>query len=89
MATKMKFVDIYSLHDDTEAGVIESLLENYNISCMVNRFGTVGFVMSGIECNYLMANRVFVEEEGVENARQIITDAIQAGVISSRGRFEF
>ncbi|MBI5826750.1 MAG: hypothetical protein HZB22_03350 [Deltaproteobacteria bacterium] len=35
MASRINFIDIYSFYDEIDASVIETLLEDYDISCAV------------------------------------------------------
>jgi len=78
MATRINFIDLYSFYNDLDATVIETLMEDYNISCSVRTFGsTRSFDSQGFG-----EKRISVEEDKVENARKIIADAIRSGVIS-------
>ncbi len=84
MATKINFIDIYSLYDEIDAGVIESLLDGCNIACMVRRSGPMAV---DIEYGGGPEQRIAVEEEKSENARRVIAEAIRSGIISRKGKF--
>ncbi|MCK4739370.1 MAG: hypothetical protein KAT46_05420 [Deltaproteobacteria bacterium] len=82
MATSIRYIDIYSLYSDMDATVIESLLEDYQISCMVKHLSyDVKDEEEPVE------KRVSVEEDKVEDAKRIITDAITQGIIAKSGDF--
>lgn len=83
MATRINFIDLYSFYNGLDATVIETLMEDYNISCSVRAFGS----SSSFESGEFGEKRIAVEEDRVENARKIIIDAIKSGVISREGKF--
>ena len=87
MATRIHFINIYSLYDDGDAGIIENLLSDYNITCMVKLFDARTGDATG-DTDTLTLKRISVEEDGVTNARQVINDAIKNGIISNNGHFE-
>lgn len=84
MATRINFIDLYSFYNDIDVSVIETLMEDYNISCSIRTLGTSRFSTDPGEYH---EKRMAVEEEKVENARKIIADAIKSGVISKEGKF--
>ncbi len=83
MATRINFVDLYSFYNDIDATVIETLMEDYNISCSVRTLG----VARSFDSHEFGERRMAVEEDRVESARKIISDAIKSGVISKEGKF--
>ncbi len=83
MATRINFIDLYSFYNDLDATVIETLMEDYNISCSVRTFGPA----RSFDSHDLGEKRISVEEDKVENAKKIIADAIRSGVISKEGKF--
>lgn len=84
MATRIHFIDLYSFYNELDASVIETLMEDYHITCSIRTLGKVRFP-TDIE-NY-QEKRIAVEEEKIESARKIIIDAIKNGVISREGKF--
>ena len=84
MATKINFIDLYSFYNDLDASVIENLMEGCNITCSIRPLGKVRFAT---DMNSYLEKRIAVEEEKIENARNIIRDAIRSGVISREGKF--
>jgi hypothetical protein len=76
MATRVHLVDVYEFYNSVDTNVVEGLLRDYEIICMVKPPG-------GSEG----AEKIAVEEDEVENARGIILDAIKTGLISKEGRF--
>lgn len=85
MATRINYVDLYSFYNDMDATVIASLMEGYDISCSMKTLGT-GRLGPDLGA-YSQEKRISVEEGKIENARNIIWDAIRNGVISRDGRF--
>ncbi len=83
MATRIKFVDVYSLYDDVDVNILENLLEDHNIACVVKRIysdiHTLGLEGASVKM-------IAVEEDEVETAKKIIVDAINNGIIKG-GRF--
>ncbi|GEM_PF-1827427 len=86
MATRIRFIDIYSLYDDLDANIIENLLEDYDIVCLIKKFDAATGGAAGDGGN--VEKKISVEEDNVESARQIIADAVKEGLISNKGRFE-
>lgn len=84
MATRIKLVDLYSIYDEMDMGVIEALMERRDICFSVKAAGVFDS-----EARDRMGHEltVSVEEEKVENARSIIICAIRTGVISKEGKF--
>lgn len=83
MATRINFIDLYSIYNDLDASVIETLMEGCNITCAIRTLGKVRF---SADLGYL-EKRIAVEEEKLENARKLISEAIRNGVISREGKF--
>lgn len=83
MATRINFIDLYSFYNDLDATVIETLMEDYNISCSIRTFGST----RSFDSHEFGEKRIAVEEDKIENAKKIITDAIRSGVISKEGKF--
>lgn len=81
MATRINFIDLYSFYNDLDATIVETLMEDYNISCSIRTFGGMRSFGSSAE------KRIAVEEDKIENAKRIIADAIRSGVISREGKF--
>ncbi|MFZ3072433.1 MAG: hypothetical protein WA162_04245 [Thermodesulfobacteriota bacterium] len=80
MATKVRFVDIYSSFDEVDAKLIENILKERYISCKVSVADSfVGY--DEVE------RRISVEEDEVDNAVGAIRNAIKRGMISEIGRF--
>ena len=80
MATRARFVDIYSSFDEVDSSLIENILKERYISCKVS--------VSGASGEYDAAERrISVEEDNVDNAVGAIRDAIERGMISETGRF--
>lgn len=84
MATRINLIDLYSFYNDIDASVIETLMEDYNISCSIRSLTPIR--LSG-ELSGLNEKRIAVEEAKIEYARKIINDAIKNGVISKEGKF--
>ncbi len=84
MARKIRFVDIYILYDEVDASIIEELLEEYDIDCIVTDLG----MADTLDRDGLAGKLVAVEADKEDNARQIIKDAIRSGIISREGSFE-
>lgn len=84
MATKINLIDLYSFYNDIDASVIETLMEDYNISCSIRSLG--GMHLSPNAGDFL-EKRISVEAEKLDNAKKIILDAIKSGVISREGKF--
>lgn len=84
MANRINFIDLYSIYNDLDASVIETLMEGFNITCSIRTLGRERFTtdMSGY-----LEKRIAVEEEKLENARKLISEAIRNGVISKEGKF--
>lgn len=84
MATRINFIDLYSFYNDLDASVIETLMEDYNISCSIRTLGAIRF---STDVGDYQEKRIAVEEDKLENAKKIINDAIRNGVISKEGKF--
>lgn len=81
MASRINFIDLYSFGNELDASVIETLMEDYDISCSVRTLN------SPHDADEYFEKRIAVEEDKVENARRIINAALRNGVISKEGRF--
>lgn len=84
MATRINFIDLYALFNEIDASVIETLMEDYNISCSIR---TIGGMRVATDFGDFHEKRIAVESGKIENARKIIRDAIKCGVISREGKF--
>lgn len=84
MATKIKFIDIFSIYNEIDESVIETLLEDCSISYSIRHLGPGRFAP---DLDDVSEKRVAVEEGQVDYARRLITEAIRSGVISRDGRF--
>ncbi|HHL40377.1 MAG TPA: hypothetical protein ENJ37_07715 [Deltaproteobacteria bacterium] len=82
MARRIRFRDIYFIENESDASIIETLLEERHIHCMVHGAAPIALfdARSG-------ERRIAVEEEMYHAAREVIADAITRGIISKRGRF--
>lgn len=98
MASKINFVDLYAFYDELDGSILENLMEDYHISCSIrilrgtpqspNPAGS-GATHGNRDATYDNCGTMMiaVEKESIENARQIIAEAIRNGVISKEGRF--
>lgn len=84
MATRIKFIDLYSFYNELDASVIETLMEDYNITCSIRTLGKVRF---STDMGAYLEKRIAVEEDKLEYAKKILNDAIRNGVISKEGKF--
>lgn len=84
MATRINFIDLYSIYNELDASVIETLMEGFNITCSIR---TLGHVRFNTDVGGYLEKRIAVEEEKLENARNLIAEAIKNGVISKEGKF--
>lgn len=84
MATRIKFIDLYSFYNELDASVIETLMEDYNITCSIRTLGKVRF---STDIGAYLEKRIAVEEDKLEYAKKILNDAIRNGVISKEGKF--
>ncbi|MCK5236830.1 MAG: hypothetical protein KAR06_07575 [Deltaproteobacteria bacterium] len=85
MATSIKFRNVYSLYDEMDAGIIESLLEEYNIVCVIK--GVESFAEDSMDRKDAYTKYIAVEAEKADTAIAIIEDAIESGLISREGAF--
>lgn len=84
MATKIGFHQIYSFYSEDDAQVIEDMLRENHITCMVSRIEHALIAdKTGTE------KTLSVEEDFAENARGMIKSAIKEGIISANGAFRF
>ena len=79
MATKIPFIDLYSINDDVEVNIIEEMFNDYAIGFMVK----TACMETRLVCDKVIA----VEEDQVIEAKRILLDAINNGVISGGGGF--
>jgi len=84
MATRINFIDLYSIYNELDANVIESLMEGFNITCSIR---TLGRDRTSTDVSGYLEKRIAVEEDKLENARKLINEAIKNGVISREGKF--
>ena len=84
MATRINYIDVYSFYSELEAGVMESLMDDYRIGCSIRTLSPLG---PGSDPSGFPEKRIAVEKEKVESARVIIKDAIRKGMLSGEGRF--
>ncbi|MDO8426977.1 MAG: hypothetical protein Q7T24_05635 [Deltaproteobacteria bacterium] len=82
MATRINFIDLYSFYNELDGSVIETLMEDYRITCSIRTLG-----QPRIYTEDYLEKRIAVEQEKLESARKIINDAIRSGVISREGKF--
>lgn len=82
MATRINFIDLYSFYNEIDASVIETIMEDYRITCSIRTLGQARFYTEDH-----LEKRIAVEQEKIESARKIINDAIRSGVISKEGKF--
>jgi hypothetical protein len=83
MATRINFIDIYSFYDEIDSYMIESLMDDRDISFSIR---TLGPSAQAFDARSLEM-RVAVEEGKVEYALRLLSDAIRSGVISREGKF--
>ncbi len=84
MATRIRYIDLYTLNDDIDTNIIENLLEDSDIPCLVNKFE---MVTDGLDRSLPGDKSILVEEDQVEYARQVINDALEQGIIRN-GHFK-
>lgn len=84
MATRIRYIKLYALSDDIDTNIIENLLEDSDIPCLINKFEMTS---DGLDRSLPGDKNILVEEEQVEYARQVITDAIDQGIIRN-GHFK-
>jgi hypothetical protein len=80
MATRIRYIDLYSLNDDIDTNIIENLLEDSDIPCLVNKFEMAS---DGLDRSLPGDKNILVEEEQVEYARQVISEALEQGLIKN------
>ncbi len=78
MATRIRYIDLYTLNDDIDTNIIENLLEDSDIPCLVNKFE---MATDGLDRSLPGDKSILVEEDQVEYARQVINDALEQGII--------
>lgn len=79
MATKIPFIDLYSINDDVEVNIIEEIFNDYSIGFMVK----TACMEAKLVCDKVIA----VEEDQLLEAKKILLKAINNGVISGGGGF--
>ncbi|HLC18763.1 MAG TPA: hypothetical protein VJM57_07105 [Thermodesulfobacteriota bacterium] len=84
MATRINYIDVYCFYSDLEADVIESLMEGFSISFSIRTLGPYG---QATDPTGFPEKRIAVEQDMADNARKILRDAINKGVISGEGKF--
>ncbi|MBI5287049.1 MAG: DUF2007 domain-containing protein [Deltaproteobacteria bacterium] len=85
MATRINLVEIYLSYDEIEASIIENLLEDNGIPCVIRDMRITPYP---ITIGNFSEKRIAVEEDMVDEAMAIIRDAVRDGIISSNGRFK-
>lgn len=85
MASRINYINVYSLYDEIDASVLKKILEEYNIPCMVKE---IGFVFEDFSEEESAEVRIMVEEDNVDSAKRLISNAIEKGIISEQGRFK-
>ncbi|MCK4847068.1 MAG: hypothetical protein KAS88_05290 [Deltaproteobacteria bacterium] len=79
MATKIPFIDLYSINDDVEINIIEEIFNDYSIVFMVK----TACVEARLVCDKVIA----VEEDQLKEAKRLLIKAINNGVITGVGGF--
>jgi len=80
MATRIRYINLYALSDDVDANIIENLLDDSDIPCLINKFEMAS---DGLDRSLPGDKNILVEEDQVDYARQVIADAIEQGIIRS------
>lgn len=86
MATRINFIDVYSSYDEIDSYIIESLMDEKDISFSIRTLGASGPTAGRAGP---LERRIAVEESKVEQALDLLSQAIKNGVISKEGRFRF
>ena len=81
----MGLKEVYLSYDAMEADLIKGLLEDNDIPCFIRDMTITPYPMS---IGKFAEKRVSVDEDYVEQATQLIRDAISDGYISSDGKFK-
>ncbi len=84
MARSLNFKEIYLSYNEIEADLIKGLLEDNDIYCIVRDMRITPYPVS---IGDFSEKRIAVEEDKVEEAKILITEAIRDGYISNEGRF--
>lgn len=84
MATKINFIDVYSFFDEMDSMMMESIMDERNISFSMRTFGKPRF-SAGLYDNF--ERRMAVEEDKVDYALRLLFDAMKSGMISREGKF--
>lgn len=85
MATSIKFRNVYALYDDIDAGIIENLLEDLEIVCIVKSLEP--FKEDSLDKKNAYTKHIAVEVDKWDSAVEIISAAIDSGLISNDGAF--
>ena len=85
MARRINFKEIYLTYNEIESELIKDLLEDYDIYCIVRDMKISPYPLSIGEHS---EKRIAVEEDKVEEAKELIRLAIRDGYISNEGRFK-
>lgn len=85
MARRVNFKEIYFTYSDIESELIRGLLEDHDIYCIVRDMRITPYPVSIGEQS---EKRIAVEEDRVEEAKELIRWAIKDGYISREGRFK-
>lgn len=85
MARRIDFKEIYLTYSDIESELIRDLLEDHDIYCIVRDMKIGPYPLSVGEHS---EKRIAVEEDKVEEAKELIRWAIRDGYISDEGSFK-
>jgi hypothetical protein len=84
MATRINFIDVYSFFDEMDSMMMESIMDDRNISFSIRTFGWSRFSAGH---NDFFERRMAVEEDKVDYVLRLLFDAMKNGMISREGRF--
>ena len=84
MATKINFIDVYSFFDEMDSMMMESIMDERNISFSMRTFGRPRF---SVGYNAPFERRMAVEEDKVDYALKLLFDAMKSGMITREGKF--
>ena len=84
MANRINFKDLYTFYNDFDASIAEALVEENNITFSMRTLGSSRY---STDTSDFGERLLAVEEERVDAARKILSDAIRNGTISDEGSF--
>ena len=94
MASLIPLIDLYSFYNEIDGRVIETILEGHSISCTVRTVRATCALSSTVKEAVVWRNvderneiKISVEQEKIDDAKSIISNAIKNGVISRDGKF--